>query len=58
MYNIYTVGIILSRRISLGGDPDTLIQNLRSNHLHACYGSFVPELLDVCDLLDILPITV
>jgi L-fucose isomerase len=44
--------------VSVDGDPDTLIQNLRSNHLHACYGRFVPELLDVCDLLDILPITV
>lgn len=44
--------------VSVDGAPDTLIQNLRSNHLHACYGRFAPELLDVCDLLDILPITV
>jgi L-fucose isomerase len=44
--------------VELDGDPELLLQNVRSNHLHACYGHWTQELEVVCDLLRIKPIII
>jgi L-fucose isomerase len=42
--------------IKLDGDPETFIQNCRSNHMHFVYGDFKKELIAICSLLKIKPI--
>ena len=44
--------------VELDGDPSLLLQNLRSNHLHACYGHWAAELEDLCTLLKVRPIII
>ncbi len=39
--------------VRLGCDPKKLIQNLRSNHIHACFGHHLRDLEEFCRLKDI-----
>ena len=39
--------------IELRGDMDKLIQNLRSNHVHVCFGNHLQELEEFCKIMDI-----
>ncbi len=44
--------------VRLDGNPKTLVQNVRSNHMHMAYGEVKEELLKICELLDIEAILV
>jgi len=44
--------------VKLDGNPKTLVQNVRSNHMHMAYGDVKEELLKICELLDIEAILV
>jgi L-fucose isomerase-like protein len=39
--------------IELRGDMEKLIQNLRSNHIHLCFGNHMKELEEFCTMKDI-----
>jgi len=39
--------------IELRGDMEKLIQNLRSNHIHLCFGNHLKELEEFCKIMDI-----
>jgi len=39
--------------IELKGDTQRFIQNLRSNHLHLCFGNHLRELEEFCTMKDI-----
>lgn len=44
--------------IRLDGDPAKFFHNNRSNHIHMVYGDFEKELIEICELLGIEPITI
>jgi L-fucose isomerase len=39
--------------IELRGDMETFIQNLRSNHIHLCFGNHLKDLEEFCNIKDI-----
>jgi L-fucose isomerase len=44
--------------VSLPGDAEAFVQNVRSNHLHACYGHYAQELMEVCELFNVAPLEI
>ncbi len=44
--------------VKLNCEPDNFINELRSNHIHLVYGDYVKELIVLCKVLGIRPITV
>lgn len=42
--------------IRLKGDGRAFVENMRSEYIHCVYDSIVPELLDLCKMLDIEPV--
>lgn len=42
--------------IKLDGDPQKFVDNLRSQYMHICYDELKEKLIEVCKVLDIIPI--